>query len=304
MRENEHGLVTYDVADGVVVFSSGAGTGGTSNSTVITGDAGAATVVDTLLLPSMAARIVAELDRRGATASLVHDTHPHADHVGGNAAFPNARALAPPATAESVRRLAAEPSLLAGLFPAYADELAGITLRVPEPATGISVRAGVDVLVTGPAHSPADLAVTVGSCDVLVAGDLCFNQATPMALPGHADLAGWAAALDDLIALGPRVVVPGHGPPGGIELLYTTRYWVRAVLAAATEAAEAGPDAVTRATPVDTGPVADWAAPQRTALAVAVAELTGDTSRLPTGIPVASTRQATGPASLVKGSNA
>lgn len=285
-----HGLTSYEVANGVVVLSSGSGTEGTSNSTILLhGDT--ATVVDTLLLPSMAQGILAELDRRRARATLVVDTHPHADHVGGNAAFPDARVVAHPVTADSVRRLAADPSLLAGLFPAHSGELSGLQLRVPEPVepTALELAPGLEVVALGPAHTPVDLALLVPEAGVLVAGDLCFNQVTPLTLPGHANLAGWANALDRLAALAPRVVIPGHGPPGGAEVLGVVRDWLRAVLATA-EAADAGMDARTLADRVDAGPVADWAEPGRTALAVAVAvaELTGDASRLPAGIPVAS----------------
>jgi cyclase len=248
--------------------------------------------VDTLLLPTMAAGIVAELDRRGAKAALLLNTHPHADHVGGNSAVPDGRLAAHPVTADSVRRLAADPALLAGLFPAYADELTGIMLRVPEPVepATLPLPTGVAVLVAGPAHTPVDLAVLDRGSDVLVAGDLCFNQVTPMALPGHANLAGWADELDRLIALAPRVVVPGHGPPGGVEILQAVRHWLRAVLATAAEAVDAGVAPAALAGRVDAGPVAGWAEPRRTALAlaVAVAELTGDTSGLPGGVPVAS----------------
>jgi cyclase len=285
------GLTSWEVADGIVVLSSGPGTAGTSNSTLLL-DGDTAAVVDTLLVPSMAAGVLDELRRRGARATLVLNTHPHADHVGGNAAFVASALAAHPVTADSVRRLAADPSLLAGLFPAHADELGGLSLAVPDPVepAGLTLPLAAEVLATGPAHTPVDLAVLLPDRGVLVAGDLCFNQVTPLALPGHAHLAGWADALDRLAAVAPRVVVPGHGPPGGVEILDAVRSWLRAVLAIAAEAIETGADARTLAAMVDAGPVAGWAEPGRTALAlaVAVAELTGDTSGLPGGVPVAS----------------
>lgn len=281
-----------EVADRVLMVSSGPGAAGSSNAAVLLGDEGA-TVVDTLLVPSMAQCIHTEIERRNRHADLLVYTHPHADHVGGSSAFPEVRLLADPVTADSVRRLAADPALLPGLFPAFADELTLARPRVPEPIDAghrLLLAGRGEAFTTGPAHTPVDLAVHVPAAGVLVTGDLCFNQVVPLALPGHADIAGWAAALDRLIALDPNVVVPGHGPAGGIEILYAVRHWLGAVLETAGEAVELGIDARSLLGQVDLGPVAGWAEPGRTvlALAVAAAEISGDPSHLPAGVPVAS----------------
>jgi glyoxylase-like metal-dependent hydrolase (beta-lactamase superfamily II) len=61
----------------------------------------------------------------------------------------------------------------------------------------------------GPAHSPEDLALYVENDGVLYAGDLIFRGRIPFV--GDADSAQWLAALDRLIALQPRILVPGHG---------------------------------------------------------------------------------------------
>jgi len=61
----------------------------------------------------------------------------------------------------------------------------------------------------GPAHSSEDLALMVKNDGVLFAGDLVFLGRVPFV--GDADSAGWIAAMDKLIALKPKVLVPGHG---------------------------------------------------------------------------------------------
>jgi len=61
----------------------------------------------------------------------------------------------------------------------------------------------------GPAHSPEDLALFVVDDQVLYAGDLVFKGRVPFV--GAADSRLWLAALDRLLALNPRVLVPGHG---------------------------------------------------------------------------------------------
>lgn len=62
----------------------------------------------------------------------------------------------------------------------------------------------------GPAHTAEDLVVMAENAGVLFSGDLVFRGRIPFV--GQADSRQWIASLDRLIALKPRVVVPGHGP--------------------------------------------------------------------------------------------
>lgn len=48
-RRIRHGLTSAEVADGVIVLSSGSGIGGTSNSTVLLDDDGTAVAVESRL---------------------------------------------------------------------------------------------------------------------------------------------------------------------------------------------------------------------------------------------------------------
>ncbi|HEY9098056.1 MAG TPA: MBL fold metallo-hydrolase [Thiobacillus sp.] len=61
----------------------------------------------------------------------------------------------------------------------------------------------------GPAHSREDMAMMVKEDNVLYAGDLVFLGRIPFV--GDADSKAWIAALDKLIDMKPRVLVPGHG---------------------------------------------------------------------------------------------
>lgn len=77
----------------------------------------------------------------------------------------------------------------------------------------------------GPAHSSEDLAMLVKPDGVLYAGDLVFRGRVPFV--GNADSRAWIAALDKLIALDPRVLVPGHGAPSHVprsDLVFTRDY--------------------------------------------------------------------------------
>ncbi|PXX71558.1 cyclase [Nocardia tenerifensis] len=280
-----------EIADGVLVASPRAAAPGTSNSTLLL-RYGSATVVDTMLVPSLATVLVAELARRRTTARIVVNTHPHIDHVGGNAAFADALIVADPTTAHSVARMATQKSLFMRLYPEHADEFARMEIVPPDGRTaGLMPRFdGCEVLFAGPAHTPGDLAVWVPDTRTLIAGDLCFNEVTPLALPGHASIAGWIAALDRLLALDPVAVVPGHGPAGSSAVLESTRAYLVAVRTVAAAAAQEGIDIAAAADDAAFAPFADWSQGRRTELnlRVAFAELTGDTSVLPAGIPAAS----------------
>jgi glyoxylase-like metal-dependent hydrolase (beta-lactamase superfamily II) len=79
----------------------------------------------------------------------------------------------------------------------------------------------------GPAHSAEDLAMMVKEDGVLYAGDLVFRGRVPFV--GDADSRSWIAALDKLIALQPRVLVPGHGAASRdarADLVFTRDYLV------------------------------------------------------------------------------
>lgn len=79
----------------------------------------------------------------------------------------------------------------------------------------------------GPAHSAEDLALMVKADGVLYAGDLVFRGRVPFV--GDADSRSWIAALDKLIALEPKVLVPGHGAASRdarADLVFTRDYLV------------------------------------------------------------------------------
>lgn len=61
----------------------------------------------------------------------------------------------------------------------------------------------------GPAHSPEDLVLFAQEDGVLFTGDLIFKGRVPFI--GDADSRLWLNALDRLIAMQPKVLVPGHG---------------------------------------------------------------------------------------------
>jgi glyoxylase-like metal-dependent hydrolase (beta-lactamase superfamily II) len=81
----------------------------------------------------------------------------------------------------------------------------------------------------GPAHSPEDLVMFMPQDGILYAGDLVFKGRVPFV--GDADSKKWLTALDKLIDLQPKRLVPGHGGASDtpIQDLTLTRDYLRYV---------------------------------------------------------------------------
>lgn len=81
----------------------------------------------------------------------------------------------------------------------------------------------------GPAHSDEDIAMFVKEDAVLFTGDLVFKGRVPFV--GEADSKRWLEALDKLIALNPKILIPGHGGASDTPMqdLTLTRDYLRFV---------------------------------------------------------------------------
>lgn len=83
----------------------------------------------------------------------------------------------------------------------------------------------VELRTWGLAHSPSDQIVFLPNEGILFAGDMIEERMfpivpffPPMIGASDIDVARWEVALNDMIKLRPRLVVPGHGSLGGIEV--------------------------------------------------------------------------------------
>lgn len=160
-------------------------------------------------------------------------THAHFDHYLGTAAFgpaevwahPGCRAAIGAGAAGQVAEWAARyrregrPEVAAGLERA----------RVVPPDRDVVDRVELDLggrvaalVHPGPGHTDHDVAVHVPDAGVLFAGDL-VEQGAPPSVGPDAHLPRWPAALDRLLALDPRAVVPGHGEPVDADFVRAQR---------------------------------------------------------------------------------
>ena len=150
---------------------------------------------------------------------VVAITHAHFDHCFGTAAFLPCPVYALPACRTAIGATAAAQRAEWSAHyrergdAATADALAGTAPPLPDRAAPAVLDLGgrrVALLHLGRGHTDHDLVVQAG--DVVFAGDLVEQGAPPSVGPDSVP-AEWPATLDALLALAPRVVVPGHGDP-------------------------------------------------------------------------------------------
>ncbi len=194
-----------------------------------------AVLVDAQFTVSNAHRLVAEILETGRELTTVYITHVHPDHFMGlpviKQAFPDARVVSIKASADDVN---ASGDFKIEYWGKKVLQHNGSKSKVfvetlQEPLITLE---GNRLEILGPfqGDAPNSSVVWIPSIKTLIASDLIFDHA-------HAWLAAakspalaqeWLTALDQLEALKPDVVVPGHAPSNGYlsptSIAYTRQY--------------------------------------------------------------------------------
>lgn len=179
------------------------------------------------------AELLGWIERRFGEREIVAvNSHFHADALGGNGALRAAGVVSH--GSELTARLLAErgPAVHRQMLALLPEDLtaryAGAEWLPPERTfgldAGLTLSFGdepVEVFHPGPAHSPDNVVTWFPRRSLLFGG--CLVRASPR-LPNvaDADLAGYPLAVERLRKLGAATLVPGHGRPGGPELLDVT----------------------------------------------------------------------------------
>jgi glyoxylase-like metal-dependent hydrolase (beta-lactamase superfamily II) len=217
-------------------------------------------------------------------------THEDGDHVWGNQLFKGAEIIAHRSVPEQMKHVA-DPDesrkLLHGaekLIPRTALKLVhpGIVaagqqlledynfdgIELVMPTTLFDTRYefdldGMDVhlLYVGPCHQVGDTIVHVPKEGVVFAGDIVFQECTPMGWTGTYEK--WFESLDLLIGLNPQVVVPGHGPICGVEGVKEMKAYFEYVRDQSRKFFDEGITSVEASKKIEFGPYGAWRAPAR-----------------------------------------
>jgi len=214
-----------------------------SNAAFVVTDEGVV-VFDTLGTPSLGAMFISKI--RGITDQpilRVYNSHYHADHFYGNEAFvgPNTEFIAPRGaerylTGETAsqrleeRKQSLHPWVNDSTRLIYPDRY----LVSEEKFTlgGVGLRA----VNLGSAHSDGDLILYVESDDVLLSGDIIFDNRIPFI--GSTNTREWLEILAQLNEINVKSVIPGHGsvsdnPQKIIQLTYQYLAFLRQIMSEA-----------------------------------------------------------------------
>ncbi|HEX6277221.1 MAG TPA: MBL fold metallo-hydrolase [Polyangiaceae bacterium] len=209
--------VTKPVTKLALAVITGSPEGFLVNSTLVTGKTDAL-LIDAQFTLADAARVAEAVVASGKTLTTVYVTHAHPDHYFGFVAvkerFPNARLVALPRTVELIEKT--WKAKLEQWVPLYRNAITSKPI-VPEALAGNTLELeGEKLELEGglQGDSTDNSYVWIPSLRAVVAGDLVYDgvfpwtaETTPM------ERKAWSAALDELAARHPEIVVPGHQKP-------------------------------------------------------------------------------------------
>ena len=176
----------------------------------------------------------------------VFDTHAHGDHSYGNSVWTKAGAttMAFAGVASEMSRW--EPARWQSAAANRADVRETGESDVERPKKVLKRhrfvlndgRREVDFLFLGWGHTPGDGYVWLPRERILATGDGAVNGPRNKLL--DAWIGHWPLVLDQALALHPSVVLPGHGPSGGAEILIGQRRFLADLYSAVEAQAKSG----------------------------------------------------------------
>jgi cyclase len=254
---------TEEVADGVFAYLQPDG-GWFINNTGFVAGRRTVLAVDSCATERRTAAFLAAVDERaGRRPEVLVNTHHHGDHTNGNSLLPGAAVVG--------HRRCREEMVQAGIltYDGLFDPVEWGTLAPAPPFITFEHRLDLwvdDTLVElhhppTAAHTTNDVVAWLPASRVLFAGDLLFNGGTPFAVMGS--IAGSLEALDWLSGFGAEVIIPGHGPLAGPDVLARCGEYLRSVQQHAESTSAAGLTPLEAARSFDLAPYADLAEPER-----------------------------------------
>lgn len=174
-------------------------------------------IIDTRSTPHQATEILTELRALTSLPVVVVNTHGHWDHAFGNSTFRPATIWGHVRCATMIeQRGEQQRARIAAAIPELAEELAEVVLDPPDRTFEASATIDlggrvIDLRYLGRGHTDNDIVIDVPDADVIFAGDLLENGATPSF--GDAYPLDWPATAAALARMVSGVVAAGHGEP-------------------------------------------------------------------------------------------
>jgi len=255
----------HEVADGVFAYVQPDGSWWINNAGFV---AGSRTVVsiDTCSTERRTRAYLQKVEElTGQVPRTLVNTHHHGDHTNGNCFLPYSTVIAHDRCREEMLRTGINH--YEGLFEPV--DWGDLELSPPFVTFDSRLNIYVDnrrmelIHLTEAAHTTNDLVVFLPDDGVLFTGDLVFNGGTPFVVMGS--VAGSLEALALIGELEPKVIVPGHGVPCGLEAVDRCARYLRWIQDNASQAIAAGLTPLEAARQLDLGEFEELLDPERLA---------------------------------------
>jgi cyclase len=278
-----------EVADGIFAYVQPDGSWWINNTGFIRGERTVLSIDTCSTERRTRAYLDTVVDIAGEVPRALVNTHHHGDHTNGNCLLPFATVIGHTRCRDEMLRSGVlRPD---GIW----EPVEWGALQSAPPFVTFEQRLDVYVddlkieliHLTTAAHTTNDVVAWIPEHRVLFSGDLVFNGGTPFVVMGS--VSGSLEALDMVMELEPEVIVPGHGAPGGIEIVDACGSYLRWLQLRAEEASAAGLTPLEAARQLDLGAFAELLDPERLAgnLHRAFAECRGARPGDPIDIPAA-----------------
>jgi glyoxylase-like metal-dependent hydrolase (beta-lactamase superfamily II) len=272
----------HEIENGIYAYLQPDGSWGLNNAGLVV-DGDRSMVVDTLYDLKLTREMRDAMQAATAAAAnidILVNTHVNGDHCFGNQLFAEAEIMASKACAAEFET-ESPPQLMIDMLKAAPQmgelgefftrcfsrfDFEGIVMTPPTRTFEgrLDFKVGgkaIQLIEVGPCHTRGDSLVYVPGDQVLFAGDILFVEGTPIMWDGP--LANWINALDLILGMDVKTIVPGHGPitdKGGVENMKAYWQWVEAE---SRRRYDAGMPVDEAAKEMLSGPFAAWGDPER-----------------------------------------
>jgi len=199
-------------------MSEGEATWPASSVSLISGEHDAV-LIDALLTPEDAGRIVDWIKASGKNLTTIYITHGHGDHFFGLntilQAFPSARPVTAPAVVPEAKGQTSPEGMQFwnALFPGQVPQHPVVPQALETDVIDLEGHE-LRIITVGQSDTSPSTIVHIPSLEAVIAGDVAYNGIHQwLAQTDHEKRMRWIASVEQIEALQPKIVVAGHKRP-------------------------------------------------------------------------------------------